>query len=166
MFIYASFLGPIAEELLFRGVLIRQLRPWGKQTAILVSAIAFGLFHGNVIQTPFAFMVGLVLGYVTVEYSIYWAIVLHVFNNFVMSDLIGRLTEASPEIGGLVTVLILLPAATVAIVQLIVKRKQVGAYLRQNKMGAISWKGLLASPFMWVFTGLMFLSCILTLKRI
>lgn len=166
MFLYASFLGPIAEELLFRGVVLRQLRPWGKQTAILVSAIAFGLFHGNVIQIPFAFMVGLVLGYVTVEYSIFWAIVLHVFNNFVLSDLIGRLSEISPEGGSVLLMLILVPASVVAIVQLIVKRKQLGEYLRQNKMGKISWRGLLASPFMWIYTGLMFISCLLTITRI
>ena len=166
MFLYASFLGPIAEELLFRGVVLRQLRPWGKQTAILVSAIAFGLFHGNVIQIPFAFMVGLVLGYVTVEYSIFWAIVLHVFNNFVLSDLIGRLSEISPEGGSVLLMLILVPASVVAIVQLILKRKQLGEYLRQNKMGKISWRGLLASPFMWIYTGLMLISCLLTITRI
>ena len=55
MYIYVCFLGPIAEELLFRGIVLRTLRPWGKQAAILISALVFGLFHGNVVQIPFAF---------------------------------------------------------------------------------------------------------------
>jgi membrane protease YdiL (CAAX protease family) len=60
MYIYICFLGPIAEELLFRGIVLRTLRPWGKQAAILISALVFGLFHGNVVQIPFAFAVGVI----------------------------------------------------------------------------------------------------------
>ena len=64
MFLYASFLAPISEELIFRGFVLRSLRPYGKRFAILGSAFLFGLFHGNLLQTPYAFLVGLVLGYV------------------------------------------------------------------------------------------------------
>ena len=60
------------------------------------SAVLFGLFHGNLLQTPYAFGVGLLLGYVTVEYSFVWAVVLHLFNNLVLADLLTRLMNVLP----------------------------------------------------------------------
>ena len=62
MFLYASILAPIAEEVLFRGYALRTLRPYGKRFAVLGSAFLFGIFHGNLLQTPYAFLMGLVLG--------------------------------------------------------------------------------------------------------
>ena len=88
MFLYAGILAPVAEEILFRGFVQRTMLPFGKKFAILVSSLMFGLFHGNLLQTPYAFAVGLVLGYVAVEYHIIWAIVLHVINNLVLGDLL------------------------------------------------------------------------------
>ncbi len=166
MFLYASLLGPVAEELLFRGLVLRLLRPWGKQTAIFVSAVLFGLFHGNVIQIPFAFLIGLVLGYVTVEYSILWAIVLHIFNNFVLSDLLGRLEKVLPQVSSALMVGLLLLCSIAAVVLLILKREQVKAYFRENKMDRITWKGLLTSPVVWIFTVLMLLSSLLTITKL
>ena len=166
MFLYASILGPISEELLFRGVLLRLLRPWGKQAAVVISAIAFGLFHGNIIQIPFAFLVGLVLGYVTVEYSIVWAMILHIFNNFVLSDLLGRLAEVQPEAAGFLNVAVVALCGITAVILLIVEKDEVRKYFRENKVGAIPWKGLLKSPVMWIFTVMMLLSCLLTITRI
>lgn len=96
MFLYASVAAPITEELIFRGYILRALRPYGKRFAIWGSALLFGLFHGNLLQTPYAILVGLVLGYVTVEYSISWAVGIHVFNNFVLAELMTRLTANLP----------------------------------------------------------------------
>ena len=166
MFLYASVLGPISEELLFRGVLLRLLRPYGKQAAILISAVLFGLFHGNLIQIPFAFLVGLVLGYVTVEYSIVWAMVLHIFNNFVLSDLIGRLAEVQPELAGILNFAVVGLFSIAAVILLIVEKTDVGKYFRENKMGRIPAKGFLRSPAVWIFTAMMLLSCLLTIKPI
>lgn len=98
MFVYTALLAPVAEEILFRGYILRSLRPYGKRFAILISAFLFGLFHGNLMQIPYAFLVGLLLGYVTVEYSIHWAIGLHVFNNLVLADLFSRLLDTLPEL--------------------------------------------------------------------
>ena len=98
MFLYASIVAPIGEELLFRGYLLRALRPYGKRFAILASALLFGLFHGNLLQAPYAFLVGLILGYVTVEHSIGWAVGIHMFNNLVLADLLTRLTMGWSEI--------------------------------------------------------------------
>lgn len=93
MLLYASFLGPISEEIVFRGLFLRGLQKYGNWYAIVISAIVFGAFHGNLIQSIFAFIVGLVFGYVTVKYSIKWAIILHIMNNFVFGDLFSYLTR-------------------------------------------------------------------------
>ena len=81
MFLYMAIFAPIFEEILFRGLILRNLLPYGKKFAILASSFLFGMFHGNLLQSPYAFLVGLVLGYTAVEYSISWAIVLHMFNS-------------------------------------------------------------------------------------
>lgn len=164
MFLYVCFIGPIAEELLFRGIVLRTLKPWGKQTAILISALVFGLFHGNVVQIPFAFAVGVVLGYVAVEYSIVWAIVLHVINNFVMADLLTRLLEILPEgISILLENGIFLAAAVAAVAVLIVRRKEVAAYLKENTVSPEAGRGALTSPTLIIFAVLMLLMSLLTI---
>ena len=65
MFIYGSFLAPFGEEILFRGFLLQNFKRYGVRFAIIFSAILFGIYHGNIVQTPFAFILGLLLGYIT-----------------------------------------------------------------------------------------------------
>ncbi len=74
----------LAEEFAFRGVILGILRRFGDGFAIITSAIMFGIMHGNFEQMPFAFLVGLVLGYITVKSgSALIAFAVHAFNNFV-----------------------------------------------------------------------------------
>ncbi|MGN0558055.1 MAG: lysostaphin resistance A-like protein [Acutalibacteraceae bacterium] len=74
---------PLAEEFLFRGVILGVLRRYGDGFAVLMSSILFGLMHGNFVQIPFAFIVGLILSFVTVRAnSLLPAILIHFFNNF------------------------------------------------------------------------------------
>ena len=57
-----GLLSPVAEELLFRGVIQncfrRKFRPG---IAIMVSALIFGVYHGNVVQVLYATLMGLVI---------------------------------------------------------------------------------------------------------
>lgn len=89
MFLYACVLAPVVEELLFRGAIQKTLEPFGKKFGMVSSALLFGLFHGNVVQIPYAFLVGLVLSYVSAEYGMIWCILLHFLNNCVFSTLLG-----------------------------------------------------------------------------
>lgn len=133
MFLYASILAPIGEELMFRGFLLRSLRPYGKRFAILGSALFFGLFHGNLLQTPYAFLVGLLLGYVAVEYSISWAVALHMFNNFVLADLLTRVTMLLPQmVGDMINLILLGGAMVLSVVLLAVKRQEVLDHIRSE----------------------------------
>ncbi len=73
----------LVEEFACRGIVMGALRKYGDGFAVLTSAIMFGLIHGNFQQIPFAFMVGLILGYVTVKCNSIWpAVLIHFYNNF------------------------------------------------------------------------------------
>ena len=74
----------LVEEFANRGLILGLLRRYGDGFAVVVSALLFGLMHGNFEQIPFAFLVGLVLGYIVVKTESLWiAVAVHAFNNFV-----------------------------------------------------------------------------------
>lgn len=97
MFIYACFLAPIVEEIVFRGIILKRMLPYGKYFAIFFSSLLFGFFHGELTQGCFAFFCGLILAYLTLMYSIKWGIFVHIFNNLVISTLLGKLINLLPE---------------------------------------------------------------------
>ena len=83
LFLYSVILGPISEELIFRGVTYsiarRIFRFW---PANLIQAALFGLFHMNLIQGIYAFALGVLLGYVCEKgKSIYFSLLLHMLFN-------------------------------------------------------------------------------------
>ncbi|MBQ9149012.1 MAG: CPBP family intramembrane metalloprotease [Oscillospiraceae bacterium] len=164
MFIYMGILAPVSEEILFRGLVQRSLEPYGKKFAIFCSALAFGLFHGNILQTPYAFAVGLVLGYVAAEYSIAWAMVLHLINNMLLGDSLTRLMSGMSEVGGALLFWgILLACAVAAIVIMIVNRRKIGNYLRQERIHPWYMKSFFGSAGMITFMVIMGLSIVGTL---
>ena len=71
------------EELLFRGVILKQLLPFGKTTAVLASALLFGIMHQNAGQLLYATVAGIAFGYVMVQTRSLWCcILIHFCNNF------------------------------------------------------------------------------------
>lgn len=80
---YSAAAAPLTEEILFRGVVLGRLRRFGDGFAILISALLFGLYHGNLEQFAFAVPVGVVLAYLRLRLdSILPCILLHAANNF------------------------------------------------------------------------------------
>lgn len=74
----------LIEEFTCRGLILGSLRKFGDGFAIIASSVIFGIMHGNFQQMPFAFLVGLVLAYITVKTETLWvAVAVHAFNNFV-----------------------------------------------------------------------------------
>lgn len=66
----SGLLIPIVEEVMFRGIIFRLLRrclafPW----AMLVSAMVFGAYHGNLVQFIYAGMCGMLLAYLCEKYD-------------------------------------------------------------------------------------------------
>lgn len=134
MFLYASFVAPVMEELVYRGLIFRALRKYGKMFAIVTSAILFGVMHANLPQMAFAMAVGFVLAYVTEEYSIKWAIVLHIINNFVFAELIGLLGKLFGEgFGETLNGLVVFGFFIAGCVVYGKNQEKINAYLEENK---------------------------------
>jgi len=91
IFISSAIVPALCEEFLFRGVMLKNLMPYGKTVAVVISALMFSLMHQNFYQFFFAFIAGLVLGYVFLMTGSVWCgVLIHFVNNF-----LGVLTEVT-----------------------------------------------------------------------
>lgn len=97
--IYANFIlmvimAPIFEEFIFRKLLIDRTIKYGKGVSILLSALIFGLFHGNINQFVYAFLMGGFFAYVYIKTGkIIYTILLHLTVNFfgsIISVIVGN----------------------------------------------------------------------------
>ncbi len=84
--IFAVIGAPIMEELIFRKLLVDRMLTYGEGTACLVSGLVFGLFHGNLTQFVYAFVLGIVFAYVYCKYGdIRITMLMHMIINFMGS---------------------------------------------------------------------------------
>lgn len=97
MNVYAILLGPIIEEVLYRGILIEGLKKYGEYVAIMGSAVIFGMAHGNLMQFLPTVCIGFLLGYIRVKTgSLTVTIILHALNNLyatLYSEIAARLPQ-------------------------------------------------------------------------
>ena len=100
MLLYSGFAAPLIEEFIFRGAVLKTLEPFGKWFALLASSLAFALMHGNFAQIPFAMAAGLILGYIAMEYSIWYSLLLHISNNLILGDMLPWLAGLMPQNSG------------------------------------------------------------------
>ena len=83
VYLAVGVLGPVCEELLFRGLIYRRSRDfWGVLPAVLISSAVFGIAHMNGIQTVNAFILGILLA-VCYEHggTILFPMLVHILNN-------------------------------------------------------------------------------------
>lgn len=74
----------LVEEFAMRGIVLGSLRKFGDGFALITSSLVFGIMHGNFTQIPFAFMVGIFLGFAVIKTgSLRISIIIHFINNFV-----------------------------------------------------------------------------------
>ena len=100
-YIAIGILAPIAEEMCFRGAILRKLLTMFPKLqhwiAIAVSAVLFALAHFNVVQSLHAFLIGLLLGWL--YYGSDWflpGIVFHWINNtvaYVMFNIMPQMDD-------------------------------------------------------------------------
>ena len=77
---------------MFRKLLLERLRPYGERFALWISALCFGLFHGNLSQFFYACVIGLALGYVALRTGRVWQpMLLHAMINAVSTILVPLL---------------------------------------------------------------------------
>ncbi len=87
IFLISTALVPaFVEEITLRAGVLQAMRKYGDWFAIITSSFIFAVLHGNMIQTPFAFIAGIALGYVFIATGSIWpGIAIHFINNFVSS---------------------------------------------------------------------------------
>lgn len=157
-----AVLPALLEEMIYRGYILRTLRPYGNWFAVIVSSILFSLMHGNLRQIPFAFIVGLVLGllYVTTD-NIWMPIAVH-FTNNAISVLMEYLGFSLPEeYVGVFYAIVIYGLVFVGIVAMIVLFSLFKAHTKVPKSGTTSTAGKRASTLLT--TPLFLLSVILYL---
>jgi membrane protease YdiL (CAAX protease family) len=79
--LYVGVVGPIIEEIVFRGGIMRRLERHGANFAIVTSSLLFALYHMVLFQAFFAFFAGLLFAYAAGRFSLKWSVVLHMANN-------------------------------------------------------------------------------------
>ena len=73
---------PLAEELVFRGALLRLLRPLGEHPANLCQAVLFAALHGTLTEKCYALCMGLIFGWAAQKAKSVWpGSALHIINN-------------------------------------------------------------------------------------
>ncbi len=107
-----SILTPIAEELLFRGIIQGELRKaMPEWAAIVIQALVFAAFHMQPIQISYVILPGLLLGLIYAwTRSLWLPIIMHVVFNFfgsVLPALIGQ-DEVMSQILGLTEIAFIL----------------------------------------------------------
>ena len=104
--ICTAIIPALVEEFAYRGLVLGVLKKHDNMLAVFGSAFLFGMLHGNFAQIPFAFVVGLILGYVRVKTdSMLPGILIHFCNNF-YAVVAVTLSEVLPEsYSGIVDVL-------------------------------------------------------------
>lgn len=81
-YLMTILVAPFAEELIFRKLMLRPLRRFGDYSAVFLTALLFGLFHGNLTQFLYAFLGGIVLGFAVVwSGSVITSVILHMLIN-------------------------------------------------------------------------------------
>lgn len=141
MLLYVVLLGPIMEELVFRGAVLRGLEKYGKIYAIIISSLLFGIYHGNIMQCLFASALGLLFAYIALEYSIKWSILLHIFNNS-MTEVINYCEKVFGEhLVDVSTDYIFGIALAAALIILFLKRKKLKLFWKENptEKGAVRY---------------------------
>ncbi|MCR5585695.1 MAG: CPBP family intramembrane metalloprotease [Lachnospiraceae bacterium] len=79
-----AVLPAIIEETLFRGVVYQNYKKAGVGKAVILSALVFGLFHGNLNQFTYAFVMGMIMIYlIEASGSIVSSMIVHFITNVI-----------------------------------------------------------------------------------
>lgn len=134
MALYACIFAPFFEEFLYRGVILRYLEKYGARFAIITSAILFGFMHGNIIQIPFAIVIGLIFGFLANEYSIKLSILIHMANNTYATLFRYFSSSIDDNILNVIYFGISIPCVILIVILLITKKYFIKEWLQNNKI--------------------------------
>lgn len=126
------------EEIVFRGIMMQSLRRYGDIFALVASALIFGIFHLNLIQMPYAFILGLFIGYFVMRTGSLWVgIIIHFINNSVAVVFEFAEVSVSEEaliIANLVYNLVCVILAVIAVVLILARYKDMFRFERSRTL--------------------------------
>lgn len=152
-------LAPAAEELLFRGALLRRLEPYGQGFAILTSSLLFALLHGNLFQLLYAFGAGVCFSWIVLRKGVLWqSILLHALINSV-SVLLLPLSQTIGKIGEGILSLFILAIIACGVYLLVRSRRGLAPEpVAGGPEAPVLWRYFLVNPGMTIFCFLTLLS--------
>lgn len=100
--VFYVLLAPIIEELIFRKVMCDRLLPLGEGYAVLISALIFGLVHGNLYQFFYAFLTGMLFSAVYIKtgrirYTVIYHMIINLLGGVVVPWAAGKLEPIMTE---------------------------------------------------------------------
>ncbi len=99
--LYTVICAPIMEELVFRKCLINRTLKYGEGVSVLLSGLMFGLFHANLNQFVYTFVMGVFWGFIYVKTGrIIYSMIMHAVMNFfggVVAPLILQMLAGAAE---------------------------------------------------------------------
>lgn len=146
--LYVCIVAPIVEELIYRGVILRKLLPYGTHLAIVLPAVCFALMHHNFYQGLSAVLGGLVYGFVALRYSLAASICLHIAKNTVSTVL--PLLEKGGELGAWATLLLFFIAGVFVLIGSIIVIRRKSFQLPQSVSFSNQPRAILAPPALWL----------------
>lgn len=151
-FLLMCVAAPVCEEIMFRRLILNRLRPYGDVFAVVVSALTFGLMHGNLSQLLYAFTLGCVFGYVAlVTGQIRHTVIIHALINSISAVLFPLAQRLGVE-GETALSLVLLVTVLLGIVFFVALRRDI--VLKPGEVGlgtGVKWRLLFSSPGFLLF---------------
>lgn len=133
MVLFAVIGAPVYEEIIYRGFAMNVAKKYGKVFAIVISAVLFGVMHMNIPQAVFAFMMGILLGYVAMEYSLGWSIAFHLINNGFGEAFVFLTRNLSENTQTVLYYVIVGVFALGGVICLVKNHKAIAGYIKENK---------------------------------
>lgn len=134
-----AFFPAFFEELALRGFALTILRRHGDMFGVVSSAIIFGFMHANFDQIVFAFLVGLVLGFITVKTGSIWpAIAVHFINNL-NSVVFSYFSEIDETVSSLLLIAVFAMWVFLAIIGCVLLSKKDPDYFKTGKEGELGF---------------------------
>ncbi len=134
----AFFVVPLLEELLYRAVGYNTLKKYaGNGTAAVLSAIAFGLSHGQFHRFLDTFLAGIILCIVYEECGIWASYAVHMMMNLGLGTIILLLGALVNDTVGYMTVVVYMIFIVIGLMIAHRKRDEVKAWLAERQ---VSWK--------------------------
>ena len=132
--IYGYLLGPVTEELCFRGVMqgLLEKSNMSYMPVIVIQGLLFGVMHMNLVQGVYAFMLGMALGYIRYKYkTLILTVAAHVVFNFFGTSV--ELFLEGAGISSMQKIIFAAVAAAITVVLFIVAAKDNTLYLKEKE---------------------------------